>query len=88
MIAITKRPECFAETDVDDEIVLMRLDNGDFFSLAGSAAVIWRLIDGTRDRRELISAMTAEFDGNAADIASDVDEFIEQLRGMGLLTVD
>ena len=84
MNALAKRTERFAET----EVVVMRLDNGDFFSLAGTAAATWRLIDGTRNRAALVTALTTEFDGDEAEIAADVDEFLVKLREMGLLAVD
>jgi pyrroloquinoline quinone biosynthesis protein D len=88
MNALTKQPDRFAETDVDDEIVLMRLDNGEFFSLAGTAAATWRLIDGKRDRAALMAALSETFDGDPAAMAADVDAFLATLREMGLIAVD
>ena len=85
MTAITKQPDRFVETDIDDEIVIMRLDNGDFFSLAGTSAAVWRLIDGVRDRPALVAALSNEFDGDRGQIAADVDELIERLADIGLL---
>ena len=85
MTAIAKLTDRFTEAHIDDEIVVMRLDNGEFFSLAGTGAIIWRLIDGTRDRSALLEALAIEFDGDRANIASDVDEFLLRLRETGLL---
>jgi len=88
MTALTKQPDRFAETDIDEEIVVMRLDNGEFFSLAGTAAATWRLIDGTRDRDALVAALAMQFKSAEADIGADVDEFLASLREVGLLAVD
>lgn len=85
MNAISKLPNRFSETDVDDEIVVMRLDNGEFFSLSGTAAATWRLIDGTRDRAALISALASEYGTNEVEISADVDDFLVQLRELGLI---
>jgi hypothetical protein len=85
MTALAKLTDRFTEAHIDDEIVVMRLDNGEFFSLAGTGAIIWRLIDGTRDRKGLVTALADEFDGDEAEIASDVDEFLAQLKETGLL---
>lgn len=85
MTILAKQTDRFAETDIDEEIVVMRLDNGEFFSLAGTAAATWRLIDGTRNRDALVATLAQEFDGDASDIAADVDEFLGRLRGLGLL---
>jgi hypothetical protein len=85
MKAPTKQVERFTETSIDDEIVVMRLDNGDFFSLEGTAAATWRLIDGTRDRSALIEALAAQFDSDEGEIAADVDDFLAQLKEQGLI---
>ena len=75
----------YTETAIDDEIVVMSLASGDFFSLTGSARAIWLRIDGAIDRDRLVADLAAEY-GVAADaIGADVDQFIAQLRGAGLL---
>lgn len=83
--AIAKRADRFSETEIDGEVVIMQIDNGDFFSLTDSAVEIWKRIDGTRDRDAIVSALAGEFDAPAADIARDVDAFLSQLRDAGLL---
>ncbi|MEO6581923.1 MAG: PqqD family protein [Sphingomicrobium sp.] len=85
MTAITKLRDRFTEADIDHEIVIMRLDNGEFFSLSGTAAATWRLIDGRRDRHALAAAANAEFDGSECEINADIDEFLVRLRETGLL---
>jgi pyrroloquinoline quinone biosynthesis protein D len=88
MTAIAKRTDRFTEADIDEEIVVMRLDNGEFFSLSGTSAEVWRLIDGSRDRRALIAALVGDFDADETRIAADVDAFLAQLRETGLLAGD
>ena len=85
MTTLAKLAGRFSEADIDDEIVVMRLDNGDFFSLSGTAASAWRLIDGMRDRDALVTELGREFDGDEATIATDVDAFLAQLREANLL---
>lgn len=85
MNAVLKLDDRFTEADIEDEIVVMRLDNGEFFSLSGTGAAIWRLIDGTRDRAALIAALADEFDAEGSEIATDLDAFLIQLRDTGLL---
>ena len=85
MIAITKQADRFTEADIDHEIVIMRLDNGEFFSLSGTAAAIWRLIDGKRDKASLVTAVADQFEAGESDVAGDVDEFLAQLKETGLL---
>ena len=88
MTILSKQTGRFSETDIDNEIVVMRLDNGDFFSLAGTAASIWRLIDGTRDRAALLAELAAEYGTDESAIVADVDEFLANLKEQGLLATD
>ena len=85
MSALEKQSDRFTEADIDSEIVVMRLDNGEFFSLSGTSAAIWRLIDGKRDRAALLAALREQFDGAQTSITADVDEFLARLRETGLL---
>lgn len=85
MKAIVKRIEGFAETELDGEIVVMKLDSGDFFSITGTGCVIWRLIDGTRDRDAVIGDLCESFAAPADEIAADLDAFLQTLSDEGLL---
>lgn len=85
MTAITKLAGKFVETDIDEEIVIMRLDNGELLSLAGTAAAAWRLIDGQRDRAALEAALGEEYDADAQQIASELGQWLQQLRDAGLI---
>jgi pyrroloquinoline quinone biosynthesis protein D len=86
--SLAKDPARFAETRIDDETVVMSLDSGDFFSLTGTAQSIWRLLDGTRDRASILTALAAEYDAPQAEMAADLDAFVAQLRAAGLLAAD
>jgi len=83
--AIRKLAGNFTEADIDDEIILMRLDNGELLSLTETAAAVWRLIDGRRDRSTLATALGGDFDGHEQIIASDLGELLARLREAGLI---
>jgi len=85
MTVLHKLTGNFTEAVVDDEIILMRLDNGELLSLADTAAAAWRLIDGSRDQDELVAALGAEFDADEELIARDVGELLHQLKEAGLV---
>jgi hypothetical protein len=85
MSILTKQAGKFTEAEIDDEIVVMHLGTGEFFALTGPAAATWRLIDGTRDRNALIGALLEEFEGNEREIVADVDDFLMQLKAIGLV---
>ena len=83
---LTKNPAAFAETRIDDEIVIMNLASGDFFSLTDSAATIWDLLDGTRNRAAVLEALTSQYEAEPNQLADDLDTFLGELRGGGLMS--
>ena len=84
-MALAKRSERFTETPSDGEVVIMRLDTGQFFSLAGTAAAAWHLIDGERTRADLIAALSVEYASADGQLEKDLDEFLGQLKASGIL---
>lgn len=85
MAVIQKLVKNFTEADIDDEIILMRLDNGELLSLTDSAAAVWRLIDGNRDRAALAAALTEQFAAEEQQIAKDIAELLSQLKNACLV---
>lgn len=85
MAAIAKLVGKFTETDVDDEIIIMRLDNGELLSLADAAAATWRLIDGHRNRTALVAALEAQFAADEQEIERDVCDLLRHLKEAGLV---
>ncbi len=85
MTVPTKLVDRFSETTVDDEVVVMHLASGDFFSLTGSAKAIWEHIDGFRSRDVLIADLAQDYGVTEEQIAPDVDQFLRGLCDAGLL---
>ena len=82
-----KLTQNFVETDVDDEVLLVDLDGGELFSLAGSARAVWRLIDGVRDIATIAAELAGEFDGCGDVIRADCDALIAELVAAKLVAV-
>jgi hypothetical protein len=82
LIKLTNR---FAATVIEDEIIITRIDNGEFFALSETAAAAWNLIDGTRDSEALLQALASHYEVDEATIAQDVGDLLVKLRLAGLL---
>lgn len=82
---IRKATASFAETELDDEVVLMNIDTGRFFALKGTGLAIWQLIDGERDLAAIGAAMTDRYEVDAAICAADVERLIEQMSDAGFV---
>lgn len=83
---IVKQADRFIGTEIDDEVVLMDLEQGSFFSVTGTALDIWNALDGTRDRDAVVATMSELFGASAAEIAHDVDSFLGELSAAGLVS--
>jgi hypothetical protein len=86
MAPLNKTSDRFTEVRSDGEIVLMRVDTGEFLAFDQTAAAAWLLIDGSRDRDALVEALAAQFSGNRNQIAAELDQFLDELGRAGLLT--
>ena len=84
---LVKQWNRFSETAVDGEVILLNLDDGSFFSLSGTAATIWPMIDGTRDRDDLLAELGEVYDAPAAVIARELDAFLAQLSVAGFVAL-
>ena len=66
-------------------MVLLNLDTGVFFSLTGTAAAIWPLIDGERSRDAILSVLAAAYDAAPDDIGADLDQCLARLIETGFI---
>lgn len=82
-----KQFERFSQTTIDEEIVLMDLGNGDFFSLTGTAAEIWALLDETAGEENIIAALSKRHDVESDTIRHDVRHFLDQLIEAGFIAI-
>lgn len=85
MMTLTKAKGQFSETAIDDEIVVMSLDTGTFFSLSGTGRTIWELLDRHADRAGLLTALAQTYGIDEAAIAAELDEFLASLSAAGLV---
>ena len=76
-------PEIVHEA-VDGEVIAIDLDNGSYYSLAGSGPAIWGMLAESASEEELRDALMARF-GSVETIPTDVARFLAQLRENGLV---
>ncbi len=71
---------------IDDEVVVVNLDNGTYYSFDGVGGQIWALLGADGGGvAGMTAAVSARYAGEAEQISSAVFRFIEQLRDEGLV---
>lgn len=69
----------------DDEIVIIHLKQGTYYSLSDNAAEIWKLLQNGADLPDITANLIAMHTNNPDDIASAVQQFVEELAHEQLL---
>lgn len=73
------------QQSINDDVILLDLDSGTYFTLAAIGAQIWQRLCAGANADEVVSALTAEYDVDATVVSADVDELIHQLSTAGLI---
>ena len=70
----------FIESTVDDEIILMHLDEGNFSSLKSTGLRIWNMLDEPKSAAQICSSMCEEFDVDEEVCRAQALEFLNTLK--------
>jgi len=69
----------FAHETVDGEVIIIDMDEGNYFSMVNTSALIWKLIADGRSRSGIVSALSAASNNSDAAINESVSTFLDQL---------
>ena len=75
--SVATRNEAIVFTDLDDTIVMMDVDEGQYYELDPIGARIWTLIEAPRPVAEICDALAGEFDVDPDTCRQDTLEFLE-----------
>lgn len=84
----TDLPNIMHET-IDDEVVVVNLDKGTYYSFDGVGGRIWEWLDGDGQSLDSLAAkVAANFTGKPDHIAATVQRFLAQLSAEALVSVN
>lgn len=83
-VIITPSPEVLA-ADLGTEVGLLEVRSGLYYSLAEVGVRVWQLIQNGISRDDLVSALLAEYDVEAAELDHDLDTLLRSLIREGLV---
>ena len=75
--SVATRNEAIVFTDLDDTIVMMDVDEGQYYELDPIGARIWALIESPRPVVEIYDALAGEFDVDPDTCRDDTLEFLQ-----------
>lgn len=70
---------------IDDEVIIINLESGNYYSLLNVAADIWSTIVAGHDIDSISRWLRVSYDGDPSKIESELRSFADALRGEGLV---
>ncbi len=72
--------------DMDGELVMMGLEQGEYYGMREVAAKIWQLLETPHTVAELCSTIVSEYDVEPDRCHRDVSDFLQTLRDKKLVS--
>jgi len=70
---------------IDGEAVIVNLEKGSYYSLAGAGADIWSALKDGASEREIVESLLERYSGERSNIESSVVDLISQLEKEGVI---
>jgi len=84
---VKKQNETLLESDLDNEIIFMSLETGDYIGINEVAAEIWKYITEPRSVQDIVTHLVDIFDVDENNCMTDTTEFLSQLAEENMLAV-
>ncbi|MCB9139778.1 MAG: PqqD family protein [Caldilineaceae bacterium] len=86
--SIVSRADDVLAANVDNELVMIRLESDGYFGLDEIGRRIWELLDEARTVDAICSSLLEEYDVQPADCEADVLRFLSELEEHGVVFVE
>ncbi len=82
---LTINASSVAHETIDGEVVIVNFENGNYYSLLGSGAEIWAMIENGATVRDIIEAVDGRYTGDRSQIEAAIGTFVQDLRAEELV---
>lgn len=73
---------------IDDEVIIIDLETGTYFSLTQSAADLWPALVRGSTKAGLMATLTGVYDAPASEIETSVAAFLDELKAESIIIVE
>jgi hypothetical protein len=84
---IITRNEKIMVADMDDEIVTMNIETGNYYNLGKTGSVIWNMLERPISVEALIEELKKKYNVSEEQCKEETLAFLNQLNKEGLITV-
>ncbi len=78
-------PDRVVHETIDGETIIIQLETGTYYSLAGSGAEIWAMLAAGRSAGEVVGELEQRYAGSRDELAEATDALVRELRREELL---
>lgn len=64
---------------IDDELVLLHVERGQYYSLKGSAPALWERLESPHSAEELVAWVVETYEVDQAEALADIEAFLAEL---------
>ena len=82
--SLTRDPDLVC-AEMDGDLVMMSIENGEYYGIGGVGTRIWELLDQPTTIQQLVETIKTEFDIEEDRCRDDVLSFSEKLFELGLI---
>lgn len=76
-------PNLVLREEDDEDALLFDPETGSVHILNGSAVAVWKLLDGKRDREQIVAALREEYEGMDETAGQQVRDLLDLLYAAG-----
>ena len=84
---VKRKDEKLITSELDNELVMMDLENGNYLNLNKTARIIWELIDKPIMIKDIVSNLTSRFNINEEKCQNETITFLNKLSDQKALEV-
>jgi len=85
--SVIERTQGLMASELDDEIVMLNVQRGNYYGLSGVAKRIWEHLDSPKSIGDVCQLLQAEFEVEPAQCIKDVLGFVEQMISENMVRV-
>lgn len=85
MEKFVKRCDSVPYKEVKGEVLLLNLKDGNYFGLNQTGVVIWKMLDGTKTRSDIIKALKKRFNLREDTAKRHLSGFLKELKKNNLI---
>ena len=83
--AVYRRNTDILSANVDDDLVMMSIQAGNYYNIGGVGTFIWELLAEPKSVDQLVHGVMADYDVEHDRCAADVGAFVQELIRLDLI---